>query len=118
MMGRTIKALWVCGLLFLLAIAVYGRTLVTASDAGGLQSAMRTPPSIALPALSLSPLVEVIAGDAAPGSSRSQIETAAMSSASGADSATTDLSAYVFLHQTRDVNTDVLVVERANACPE
>src|SRR5579862_7615765 len=116
MMGKTIKALWVCGLLFLLAIAVYSRTLVTASDAGGLQSAMRTPPSIALPQ-NLS--AEVVAGDAASDSSRNQIGTDATSSAGNVDNSMTDLSAYVFLHQTRDVvNADVLAVERANTCPE
>jgi hypothetical protein len=108
-MGRTMKTLWIGGLLCLLAIVAYSRMSITASDAGELKSA------------AANPLPGVIALDMSSSGARDPAQSAAApapGSANADNHAAEDLSAYVFLHNTRSESTNVQVAARANSCPE
>jgi hypothetical protein len=90
-----VKTLWFCGLLSLLALVAYSEVSITLGNGGAL-SAARASPSESVPLPSLT---------AAPGLTNND------------DNAAINLSAYLFLHATRNASDIHKIGTRTAACP-
>lgn len=115
------KTLWICGLLSLLSTVAYSRIAVALSGGGEPPSETRASPAIAAPPSLLNAPAGGIARDVSFGGSLNPAQLAATpapESTNNDNNVATNLSEYVFLHETRNVSIPFQVPARANVCPE
>ena len=115
------KKLYICGPLSVLLIVAYGHISSGISNAGEVLSAAPAASSVA--ALSPSSMTrrQINARDAAAGEPRNSTRLAAASAREPADrdnSTATALSAYLYLHETRDTNVRFQAAAGTATCPE
>jgi hypothetical protein len=121
MKGITMKTLRIFELLCLLSIVAYSQISVAVSGAGEPPATTRDSSSVAAPPSPLKLPVGAIARDESGRGSRDPIRSTAAPEAGARDNdggAATDLSAYVYLHETRNASNFVQVYARARMCPE
>lgn len=105
------KTLWIFGLLSLLAIVAFSRTSVVVGSAA-------EPRSIAAPTPSPDTPVGIIARDESSGGLRKVAGTLAIPAPGSTNNDNhAKLSAYLFLHETRNVSSPLQAAARANVCP-
>lgn len=96
--GNPMTTRWICGLLCLISIVAYSRMPVVLNGAAELLSQTRASPAIAVRAPS---------GSTAPSASGSRDNDF---------SVTTNLSAYMYLHETRNMSNPLRATASANVC--
>jgi hypothetical protein len=111
MKGSAMKTVWVCVLLSLLSIVAYSGFSDALSGSGQPLIEMPASPSIAATPPSLNTPVGAIALDASSG-------RLAPDSTGNDNNQTTDLSAYVFLHKTRNDRIPAPTTAGLRVCSE